>query len=308
MEPGGRSWGNRAQSWRRTEMGSQILTQKGDDNGPELNDRLPKEDRGKVRRGLGLEPQETPGIWKRRGEARKQWQQQWQDVGSGAWPPLPHSQGPGMAWVQLFEVHQSNEQLCHQQPEGAAGGVPSQAIWVTCTGSWRVSNKANGMAWVVGERKWSHSVMPDLCDPVDCSPPGSPVHGILQARILEWVAIGWWGKAASKKKKGKKEKPVKTEWLWGRSMEILNSGEQNGSRSRQPAPRISEKKWSTFYWEQYWWPQERSEDRSQLAGKPRWARQRVENYLLAGRFIIWEESVVCQTFSGWKVQLGGGGV
>ena len=28
-----------------------------------------------------------------------------------------------------------------------------------------------------------------LCDPVDCSPPGSFVHGILQARILEWVAI-----------------------------------------------------------------------------------------------------------------------
>ena len=30
---------------------------------------------------------------------------------------------------------------------------------------------------------------PTLCDPVDCSPPGSSVHGILQARILEWVAI-----------------------------------------------------------------------------------------------------------------------
>ena len=28
-----------------------------------------------------------------------------------------------------------------------------------------------------------------LCDSVDCSPPGSSVHGILQARILEWVAF-----------------------------------------------------------------------------------------------------------------------
>ena len=28
-----------------------------------------------------------------------------------------------------------------------------------------------------------------LCDPTDGSPPGSPVPGILQARILEWVAI-----------------------------------------------------------------------------------------------------------------------
>ena len=30
---------------------------------------------------------------------------------------------------------------------------------------------------------------PTLCDPVDGSPPGSPVPGIFQARILEWVAI-----------------------------------------------------------------------------------------------------------------------
>ena len=28
---------------------------------------------------------------------------------------------------------------------------------------------------------------PTLCDPKDCSPPGSSVYGILQARILEWV-------------------------------------------------------------------------------------------------------------------------
>ena len=32
---------------------------------------------------------------------------------------------------------------------------------------------------------------PTLRDPVDCSPPGSSVHGILQARILEWVAISF---------------------------------------------------------------------------------------------------------------------
>ena len=30
---------------------------------------------------------------------------------------------------------------------------------------------------------------PMLCDPMGCSPPGSSVHGILQSRILEWVAI-----------------------------------------------------------------------------------------------------------------------
>ena len=30
---------------------------------------------------------------------------------------------------------------------------------------------------------------PTLCDPMDCNPPGSSVHGILQLRILEWVAM-----------------------------------------------------------------------------------------------------------------------
>ena len=30
---------------------------------------------------------------------------------------------------------------------------------------------------------------PTLCDPMDCNPPGSSVHGILQARILEWVTM-----------------------------------------------------------------------------------------------------------------------
>ena len=32
---------------------------------------------------------------------------------------------------------------------------------------------------------------PTLCEPIDDSPPGSPVPGILQARTLEWVAISF---------------------------------------------------------------------------------------------------------------------
>ena len=32
---------------------------------------------------------------------------------------------------------------------------------------------------------------PTLCDPIDGSPPGSPVPGILQARVLEWGAIAF---------------------------------------------------------------------------------------------------------------------
>ena len=37
----------------------------------------------------------------------------------------------------------------------------------------------------------SHSVMSDSLRPMNCSPPGSPVHGIFQARILERVAISF---------------------------------------------------------------------------------------------------------------------
>ena len=37
----------------------------------------------------------------------------------------------------------------------------------------------------IGAREWSDD------DPMDCSPPGSSVHGILQARILEWVVISF---------------------------------------------------------------------------------------------------------------------
>ena len=36
---------------------------------------------------------------------------------------------------------------------------------------------------------WVAQLCLTLCEPMDCSPPGSSVHGILQARILEWVAI-----------------------------------------------------------------------------------------------------------------------
>ena len=34
---------------------------------------------------------------------------------------------------------------------------------------------------------------PTLCDPMVCSLPGSSVHGIFQARVLEWIAISFSG-------------------------------------------------------------------------------------------------------------------
>ena len=55
---------------------------------------------------------------------------------------------------------------------------------------------------------------PTLCDPIDGSPPGSPVPGILQARTLEWVAISfsnaWKGKV--KVKSLSRVRPSATPW------------------------------------------------------------------------------------------------
>ena len=47
------------------------------------------------------------------------------------------------------------------------------------------------MKW--SEVKWSDIAQscPTICDPVDCSLQGSSVHGIFQARVLEWVAISF---------------------------------------------------------------------------------------------------------------------
>ena len=49
---------------------------------------------------------------------------------------------------------------------------------------------------VKSEREVAQSC-PTPSDPMDCSPPGSPIHGIFQARVLEWGAIAFSGNEAS---------------------------------------------------------------------------------------------------------------
>ena len=48
-----------------------------------------------------------------------------------------------------------------------------------------------GMSSAYAAAAKSLQLCPTLCDPIDGSPPGSPVPGILQARTLEWVAIAF---------------------------------------------------------------------------------------------------------------------
>ena len=47
----------------------------------------------------------------------------------------------------------------------------------------------------------SLQLCPTLCDPIDGSPPGSSIHGIFQARVLEWGAIAFSAQNAKRFKK-----------------------------------------------------------------------------------------------------------
>ena len=62
----------------------------------------------------------------------------------------------------------------------------SQGKWTT-PGSWkRGGNRLSPRIFV---NMLASQLCLTLCDPMDCSPPGSSVHRIFQVRILEWVAI-----------------------------------------------------------------------------------------------------------------------
>ena len=80
---------------------------------------------------------------------------------------------------------------------------------------WRVEEQFPCiLALAPGHAAKSLQSCPTLCDPMDCSLPGSPVPGILQARSLEWVAISfsnaWSGK-----------------WKWSRSV-VSDSTQRHG--------------------------------------------------------------------------------
>jgi len=63
----------------------------------------------------------------------------------------------GNCWVSLYKIHHDSTRISLSHTAAAAAK--------------------------------SRQSCPTLCDPIDCSPPGSPIPGILQARTLKWVAI-----------------------------------------------------------------------------------------------------------------------
>ena len=74
-----------------------------------------------------------------------------------------------------------------------AGGRPLSASWTGAMSPELLFHHhclLHGMAAAAAAAKSLQSC-PTLCDPINGSPPGSPVPGILQARTLEWVAISF---------------------------------------------------------------------------------------------------------------------
>ena len=96
-------------------------------------------------------------------------------------------------WVgdAIQPVQPLSSLLLHLQSSPASGSFqmsqffPSsgQSIWVSASASVLPINAAAAAK--------SLQLCPTLCDPIDGSPPGSPIPGILQARTLEWVAISF---------------------------------------------------------------------------------------------------------------------
>ena len=80
--------------------------------------------------------------------------------------PLPgHMIGYGISiWLKAGQLKSFPETGLWMLEEGFSGGAAAAKSLQSC---------------------------PALCDPIDGSPPGSPVPGILQARTLEWVAISF---------------------------------------------------------------------------------------------------------------------
>ena len=100
--------------------------------------------------------------------------------------------------VAVFMTHAFEEKTQVQKHLEAGPGKLATKRLTQCDWGWDCG-VSPGAAW--GRKTdqlylWKSKVKmlvaqscPTPCDPVDCSPPGSSVHGILWARILEWVAI-----------------------------------------------------------------------------------------------------------------------
>ena len=77
---------------------------------------------------------------------------------------------------------------------------------------------------------------PTLCDPIDGSPPGSPVPGILQAKTLEWVAISFSNAWKRKVKVKSRSRVFATPWTAAYQAPLPMGFSRQGCWSGSPVP------------------------------------------------------------------------
>ena len=132
-----------------------------------------------------------------------------------------------------------------------------------------ITIKTDFIGWNVGRgRVWSSAdsavkslqSCPTLCDPIDGSPPGSPVPGILQARTLEWVAISF-SNAWKWKAKGRSlshVRPSATSWTAAHQAPPSMGFSRQEYWSGVPSPSLS----SDSSWLLLCWPHKKNLDSS----------------------------------------------
>ena len=101
-------------------------------------------------------------------------------------------QGQGLWLQQTWEVQyvSPTTKPLSKQPTNGRTIIPKK--FLHCCESSKAHNTFPNLG--IQAKDWESKVAqscPTLCYPVYCSPPGSSVHGIFQARIMEWVAISF---------------------------------------------------------------------------------------------------------------------
>ena len=114
-------------------------------------------------------------------------------VGKGTEAPVSHWMCRGQAQLSLQIAQVSLVQGHCLDHQGSPTTVVFHSIFLLSNGTLS-SNKikhGGGMHHTAPINTWfvHAQLCPTLCDPTDCSLPGSSVHGISPARILEWVAM-----------------------------------------------------------------------------------------------------------------------
>ena len=112
---------------------------------------------------------------------------QWILPTQGLNPGLPHCR-----WTLYQLSHKESPRILEWVAYPFSSGLSRSRnqTMVSCIAGRFFTNWAIMEAFAAAAAKSLQSC-PTLCDPIDGSPPGSPVPGILQARTLEWVAISF---------------------------------------------------------------------------------------------------------------------